>query len=287
MAIAVDQNYDKAQRKISTNNLAQFAGVDCQLLVEKETHRPIIMDGSTIGGKFKCASTDEVKAVETVANNAISQAYADEHYLGITAKAESAKIADNATNATNADTAIKASQDANGNVIPETYATKSELTSGLATKQPVGDYRTKSELDSIYLGINGTAVLADGLSQKGANKLYLEQNSVNVASTQRYECTMHGVFNLRKAFKHVANRHEASGSCTVGIFKNDEQIFTQKYTWSEINGGGHTTQNDIKGTDYFFHKGDVVTIRAISGNTTNTTVSMSGTFTGNWIALAS
>lgn len=157
MAIAVDQNYDKAQRKISTDNLAQFAGVDCQLLVEKETHRPIIMDGSTIGGKFKCASTDEVKAVETIANNAISQAYADEHYLGITAKAESAKIADNATNATNANTAIKASQDANGNVIPDTYATKTELTSGLATKQPVGDYRTKSELDSIYLGINAKA----------------------------------------------------------------------------------------------------------------------------------
>lgn len=59
MAIATT-GYDKAQRKISTANLAQFAGVDCQLLVEKETHRPIIMDGATLGGKFKCASLDEV-----------------------------------------------------------------------------------------------------------------------------------------------------------------------------------------------------------------------------------
>lgn len=81
MAIAVDKNYDKAQRKISTANLKQFAGVDCQLLVEKETHRPIIMDGATIGGKFKCASVAELKTVETVANKAISQAYADERYL--------------------------------------------------------------------------------------------------------------------------------------------------------------------------------------------------------------
>lgn len=75
MAIAVDQNYDKAQRKISTANLEQFAGVDCQLLVEKETHRPIIMDGETIGGAFKCVSKDEL----------------DENYLGINDEAQSAK----------------------------------------------------------------------------------------------------------------------------------------------------------------------------------------------------
>lgn len=128
MAIAVDQNYDKAQRKISTANLEQFAGVDCQLLVEKETHRPIIMDGATVGGKFKCASTDELKAVETVANNAISQAYADEHYLGKTDKAVSAGTADTAGSAT------KAIQDASGNVITGTYATKTEVTEGLSGK---------------------------------------------------------------------------------------------------------------------------------------------------------
>lgn len=72
MAIAVDQNYDKAQRKISTANLEQFAGVDCQLLVEKETHRPIIMDGVTVGGNFKCASTDELEAVKAKADSAVS-----------------------------------------------------------------------------------------------------------------------------------------------------------------------------------------------------------------------
>lgn len=58
--IPVNPNLDKAQRKISTANLANFAGVDCQLLIEKETHRPIIMDGSTVGGAFKVASLDEV-----------------------------------------------------------------------------------------------------------------------------------------------------------------------------------------------------------------------------------
>lgn len=131
MAIAVDQNYDKAQRKISAANLEQFTGVDCQLLVEKETHRPIIMDGATVGGKFKCASTDELKAVETVANNAISQATADSLYLK---KEETAKLAERATS------------DANGNAITDTYATKTELASGLESKQPSGNYALKSEL---------------------------------------------------------------------------------------------------------------------------------------------
>ena len=42
--IPVDQYLDRAQRKVSTANLANFAGVDCQLVVEKETHRPVVMD---------------------------------------------------------------------------------------------------------------------------------------------------------------------------------------------------------------------------------------------------
>lgn len=133
MAIAVDQNYDKAQRKISTDNLAQFAGVDCQLLVEKETHRPVIMDGSTLGGKFKCASTDEVKAVETVANNAISQATADELYLK---KEETAKASQYAKTAQYAETApwegiigIKDASTSEAGIIP--LATQASVIKGV------------------------------------------------------------------------------------------------------------------------------------------------------------
>lgn len=63
-------------------------------------------------------------------------------------KAESAKVADSAT---------KATQDASGNVITSTYATKSEVTSGLAGKQPVGDYATKSELTSGLAGKANTS----------------------------------------------------------------------------------------------------------------------------------
>ena len=89
-----------------------------------------------------------IEHIAGVMKTFLTKEVADSYYLGKSEKASSASLADTAT---------KATQDANGNVIPETYATKSELTSGLATKQPVGDYRTKSELDSIYLGINAKA----------------------------------------------------------------------------------------------------------------------------------
>lgn len=98
--IPVDPKLDKAQRIISTSNLNQFAGVNNQLLVVKETHRPIIMDGSTLGGAFFCASTDEVQAVQTTANNALTKSQADAYYLGITAKATSAATADSAAKLT-------------------------------------------------------------------------------------------------------------------------------------------------------------------------------------------
>ena len=46
----------------------------------------------------------------------------------------------NATNADTATTATKATQDGGGNNIQQTYATKEELTDGLAGKQPTGNY---------------------------------------------------------------------------------------------------------------------------------------------------
>lgn len=258
MAIAVNQNYDKAQRKISTDNLAQFAGVDCQLLVEKETHRPIIMDGSTIGGKFKCASTDEVKAVETVANNAISKAYADEHYLGITAKAESAKVADNATNATNAtnaDTAIKASQDANGNVIPETYATKSDLTSGLATKQPVGDYRTKSELDSIYLGINDKAKSAETADSAANANHATTADTATSAESFNSTAYLYRAGNVIRASWKNNYTFPASGMC----------FLSENQTYATINGTDINrlgVKNLINGYYLVFvHRGETISNR--------------------------
>ena len=59
-----------------------------------------------------------------------------------TVTVNSATNADKATTATNATNATKASQDASGNVITTTYATKTELSTGLADKANVDDLAT-------------------------------------------------------------------------------------------------------------------------------------------------
>lgn len=68
--------------------------------------------------------------------------------------------------------ATKAAQDVSGNVIPDTYATKSELTSGLAAKQPAGDYATNTALTQGLAGKQPTGdyatntALTQGLATK-------------------------------------------------------------------------------------------------------------------------
>lgn len=123
--ISVDPNLDRAQRKVSTANLANFSGVDCQLLVVKETHRPVVMDGKTLGGVFESASLKELEAVKTELNKAIATKQPSGSYLlKEDAASTYVKKTDKVTSAATAD---KATQDGNGNVIATTYATKSEL----------------------------------------------------------------------------------------------------------------------------------------------------------------
>ncbi len=91
-------------------------------------------------------ATSATKATQDGEGNVITQTYlksedasdtylsktdATSTYLGKTAKAASATVADSATTAASA---TKATQDGDGNVIDETYATKDELTDGLGGK---------------------------------------------------------------------------------------------------------------------------------------------------------
>ena len=170
--IPVDPNLDKAQRKVSTANLANFAGVDCQLLVVKETHRPVIMDGTTAGGAFQTASLAELNAAKTElqqsintkqdAGDYLTKSEAASTYLGKSEKVASAatadeathaQTADTATNATNATNAVKAAQDASGNVITATYATKTEL----AGKANASHTHATSEVTGLDTALAGKA----------------------------------------------------------------------------------------------------------------------------------
>ena len=81
-------------------------------------------------------TSDEDKPVSTATQTALNgKANTSGTYPNLTVgKATNADNATNATNATNAANATKATQDASGNVITSTYATKNELTSGLSGK---------------------------------------------------------------------------------------------------------------------------------------------------------
>lgn len=91
---------DVASRGVTNETLAQFKGLNRQVVINVDDgHRPVIMDGLTLGGKFFCASKAEVEAVKVTAQGALTKTQADTYYLGINAKATSATTADSATTA--------------------------------------------------------------------------------------------------------------------------------------------------------------------------------------------
>lgn len=84
--------------------------------------------------------------------------------LGKTEKATSAKTADTATSSV---TATKATQDASGNIITSTYATKAEVTQGLAGKANTEHTHTSADVTDLNVTISN------------ALKPYATTNTVN------------------------------------------------------------------------------------------------------------
>ena len=122
------------------------------------------LNGKDIVTVIQEETTDKVNQSQIA--DMLTKTEANTTYLGISAKAASATVADtansvngenvvgavatatSATSATNAENATKATQDASGNVITSTYATKTELSSGLSGKQNAGDYATTSQVNA-------------------------------------------------------------------------------------------------------------------------------------------
>ena len=88
-------------------------------------------------------------------SSAFTKAQADTLYLGKSAKATSASTADSATSAT------KATQDASGNTITSTYATKTEVTQGLAGKANASHTHTPAQVTGLDTALAGKASNAD------------------------------------------------------------------------------------------------------------------------------
>lgn len=166
--IAANSVKDISNRGVTNATLAKFKGKPRQCVVNiDDGYRPVVMDGETLGGKFKSASVDEVaQAKAEVLTQALTQEKADALYLG---KSEKPAVADKATTA---DSAVKATQDASGNVITETYATKAEVTAGLAGKANTSDipdissFATKTELSTGLAAKADTATMTAELAKK-------------------------------------------------------------------------------------------------------------------------
>lgn len=94
---------DIGNRGCTNTTLAQFKGKPRQVLVNiEDAYRLVVMDGSTLGGKFKAASLDELNSVKDTANSALTKTLADGYYLAKTGKATTAGTADRANALTTA-----------------------------------------------------------------------------------------------------------------------------------------------------------------------------------------
>lgn len=94
---------DIGNRGCTNTTLAQFKGKPRQVLVNiEDAYRLVVLDGSTLGGKFKAASLDELNSVKNTANSALTKTLADGYYLAKTGKATTAGTADRANALTTA-----------------------------------------------------------------------------------------------------------------------------------------------------------------------------------------
>nr|DAL50227.1 MAG TPA_asm: tail repeat-like protein [Caudoviricetes sp.] len=128
--------------------------------------------------------TELSKKLDTSA--AFTRATADTLYLGKTAKAASAATADTATSATSAVNATKATQDASGNVITTTYATKSEVNTGLAGKANSSHTHTKNQITD-FPSIPDVSTLIPKTGDGGTITVYetmmeVENNTISIDS---------------------------------------------------------------------------------------------------------
>lgn len=94
---------DIGNRGCTNTTLAKFKGKPRQVLVNiEDAYRLVVMDGSTLGGKFKAASLDELNSVKNTANSALTKTLADGYYPAKTDKATTAGTADMANALTTA-----------------------------------------------------------------------------------------------------------------------------------------------------------------------------------------
>lgn len=124
-------------------------------------------DDAAVWGMIGGTLSDQ-EDLQSALNSKLSVSVAAETYLKKTDKAERAKVADTVAGANVSGVvaeATKATQDGGGKVIAATYATKAEVTQGLAGKANISHTHTVSQITDmpkVVLSVNGQAPNADG-----------------------------------------------------------------------------------------------------------------------------
>ena len=179
-------------------------------------------------------TSDEDKPVSTATQTALNgKANTSGTYPNLTVG--KATNADKATNATNATNATKATQDASGNVITSTYATKSELSSGLSGKANTsGSYPNLTVGKATNADNAANATKADAIKQT-------DTRSTNELPSFYYNKAAAGQ-NFTFEFKE---------SAAIGLTGQSTYCQLQTYAKWTDSTGGNITQVAVVDTNYF------------------------------------
>ena len=218
----------------------------------------------TLGGvkvDTALSSTSENPVQNKVINSALS------NKLDKTAKAASATTADSAT---------KATQDASGNVITSTYATKSELTSGLSGKQATLTTSNIKGSGSVSVAISDGVITVSGTDN---NTTYSTGNATTSGLTKLYTATgsnTDGTMTQKAINDALAGKLSTSGTAAKATADASGNTITSTYaTKSELTSGlsgkqATLTTSNIKGSGSVSVaiSDGVITVSGTDNNTT-------------------
>lgn len=161
-------------------------------------------------------------------SDVLTKTEASTTYLGISAKAASAS---------QADTAVKATQDADGNTITQTYATKSELDQ----KQPVGSYVNKPEYDTFvtqYSKDKATFAIASDVTEQLAAKANTATVNTQLAAKANLQHThaIADVVDLQTTLDAKLDKSTYNADKATFALKADiSTVYKYKGTVADIN----------------------------------------------------
>ena len=178
----------RAQLKGSTAAINATAGYKGVIVLNTDTNRLHVLTG-VAGNSIELANLQDIPDPIDISGKAdktyVDQQLANKQPIGdyATSTELTEGLATKLGKSENAASATKATQDASGNVITTTYATKSELSSGLASKQPTGDYATNTALtQGLATKVDSTTYSSDKstfLTKIDASTTYLTKTDAN------------------------------------------------------------------------------------------------------------